>query len=164
MFSVLTDSSSTSSSHQSRRSQTSMRAPRPKTTAQKSQSTKEKERHRLQQRRLESGDRIEEAPNVTSKTADQAEEMRSLQRQAKETKAPELPNPDTGVEFHEEEQTVTRMPHNLDLTSESAYLQSTKTTNDLMDQLMQQLNLKMPEICPTISDGCCICLQRSLTV
>ena len=143
MFSVLADDSSTGSPHHSRRSHTSMRAPRSKTTAKKRQSKKEKERQRLQQRRLESGDQSEEAPNVTSETAEQAQ-MGSLQRQAEETKAPELPNPGTGEEFKEEEQTVARMPHNLDLTSESAYLQSTKTTNDLMDKLMQQFNLKMP--------------------
>ena len=144
MFSVLADDSSTGSSHHSRRSQTSMRAPRPKTTPQKRQSKKKKKRQRLQQRRLESGDRSEEAPNVTSETANQAEEMGSLQRQVEETKAPEPPTTSIGVEFKEEDQTVTRMPHNLDLTSESAYLQSTKTTNDLMDPLMQQFNLKMP--------------------
>ena len=36
------------------------------------------------------------------------------------------------------------MPHNLGMTSESAYLQSTKTTNDLKDKLMEPFNLKMP--------------------
>ena len=119
-----------------------MRAPRPKTTAQKRQSKKKKERQRLQQRHPEGENPSKEVPNITSETADQAENMGSVQGQAVETKAPELPTTSTGVEFKEEEQTVTRMPHNLDLTSESAYLQSTKTTNDLMDQLMQQLNLE----------------------
>ena len=142
MFSVLADSSSTSSSHQSRRSQTSMRAPKPKSTAQKRQSKKKKQRQTAQQGQSERENPSKEVPNIT---ADQAENMGSVQDQAEETKAPELPTTSTGVEVNEEEQTVARMPQNLDLTSESAYLQSTKTTNDLMDQLMQQLNLKMPD-------------------